>query len=104
MDGIREKCLERDFASEVDRMDEQGEDGDDGDTGDSEEEDKGDTDDYLEQDEDPLDDDRVLFRKALKICSFAANEIVGIIEQYSHDCIKYRGNNMAFQVFIAATV
>lgn len=64
------------------------------------------TDDSMDQDEDEetVDDDRALLRTALETCSLAANEIVGIIEHYSHDWIKYRGNIMSYQVFIAATV
>ncbi|KAF9902877.1 hypothetical protein EC991_004389, partial [Linnemannia zychae] len=53
---------------------------------------------------DAVDDDRALLRTALETCSHAASEIVGIIEHYSHDWIKYRGNIMSYQVFIAATV
>ncbi|KAF9137713.1 hypothetical protein BGX30_009970 [Mortierella sp. GBA39] len=66
------------------------------------------TDDLMDQDEDEdeeaVNDDRALLRTALETCSLAANEIVGIIEHYSHDWIKYRGNVMSYQVFIAATV
>lgn len=66
------------------------------------------TDDFMDQDEDEgeeaVNDDRALLRTALETCSLAANEIVGIIEHYSHDWIKYRGNIMSYQVFIAATV
>ncbi|KAG0373290.1 hypothetical protein BGX24_011895 [Mortierella sp. AD032] len=69
-----------------------------------------DMDDFTDQEEEEeeenkaVDDDRALLRTALETCSLAASEIVGIIEHYSHDWIKYRGNIMSYQVFIASTV
>jgi hypothetical protein len=62
--------------------------------------------DMTEEDEESevVDDDRALLRTALETCSLAASEIVGIIEHYSHDWMKYRGNIMSYQVFIASTV
>ncbi|KAG0285159.1 hypothetical protein BGZ96_010532 [Linnemannia gamsii] len=73
-----------------------------------------DIDDFMGQDEgdmtdgdeesEAVGDDRALLRNALETCYLAASEIVGIIEHYSHDWIRFRGNNMSYQVFIASTV
>lgn len=62
--------------------------------------------DLTEEDEESeaVDDDRALLRNTLEMCSLTASEVVGITEHYSHDWIKYRGNIMSCQVFIASTV
>ncbi|KAF9089017.1 hypothetical protein BGX29_012260 [Mortierella sp. GBA35] len=105
MEVIQSQTIERGLQNETDRDGDQEDDEDGVEGDDNGNENDGELSDYLDPEEEKvIDDDRALLQIALETCSLAANEIVAIIEHYSHDWIKYRGNNMSYQVFIAATV